>query len=166
MTQGLRGRREGETTRTCSRTRFYVHPRIHMYIHARTARAYMRASRTRRGKEKGRSCEIYLPEFRWSPPSPPAVAAPLSKNASRIRDLSRNMSYGGFPRGDSPRVFDRCFSAVALKSFNARFVLKNDVEDERKYSKIFRDSCLKNVTRMPSEFRDASSARPVFSLNS
>lgn len=112
VTQRLRGRRKGETTRTCSLAyAFSTCIHVHVYTRARFARTCVRAcvayARVRtyarlqpdRGekRKKGEAWDLFA---RISMAA--AVAAPLPKNASRIRDLSRNMSYGGFPRGGVP----------------------------------------------------------------
>lgn len=136
VTQRHRGRRKGETTRTCSLAYAFLRASTYTCIHARPpllracvrcvrACAHVRAPAAagsrgaiaeRKGKREKR--EIYLPEFRWPPP---AVVAPLPKNASRIRDLSRNMPYGGCP-------LVCCFSAAA---FNVRFALNESVPETR-----------------------------------
>jgi len=130
--------RAKQHARAPSRMCLYVHPRTRVYT--RTLRSCVRACvracvaytrvltyarlqpDRRRREEKGRR-EVRDLFARISMVA--AVAAPLPKNASRIRDLSRNTSYGGFPRRGSPRVFDRCFSIAEC--------LRDEVEDTSKY---------------------------------
>jgi len=153
VTQKLRGRRKGEANthaRALSRMRLYVHPRTRVYT--RALRSCVRALRTcaysriaeRRGKREKGSARFICPNFDGRGF---AVAAPLTKNASRIRDLSRNMSYGGFSRRGSPRIrsllfHHRVYSRRA-ESLQCSLCLKDEVKNttnisRRRFSRIIR----------------------------
>ena len=166
MTQKLRGRRKGEAnTHVLSRVCVSTCIRVHVYTRARSARACVRACvRTcaysriaeRRGKREKGSARFICPNFDGRGF---AVAAPLTKNASRIRDLSRNMSYGGFSRRGSPRIrsllfHHRVYSRRA-ESLQCSFCLKDEVKNTTKYFEDFRE-LFENFTSSYSEFRIVS----------
>lgn len=154
VTQRLRGRRKGETTRTCSLA--FLRASTYTCIHARgpLARACVRCVRAcahvrapaagsrgaiaeRKGKREKR--EIYLPEFRW----PPAVAAAaseecISHSGSFAEYVLRRIPSRGFPSSVRSLLFRRQAEGLCLK---------NDGEAQRKYSESFSLLIFANFTR-------------------
>jgi len=154
-------------TRTCSLAYASLRASAYTCIHARAplVRACVRALRTcaysriaeRRGKREKGSARFICPNFDGRGF---AVAAPLTKNASRIRDLSRNMSYGGFSRRGSPRIrsllfHHRVYSRRA-ESLQCSLCLKDEIKNTIKYFEDFRELFENFFTSSYSEFRIVS----------